>query len=63
MSSPRDQFKSSYGAYASQQRELERARARRDARDAHEAGTAPPLAPGGAPPGAPAATPAPTDAA
>jgi hypothetical protein len=32
----RDQFKSSYGAYTSQQRELERARASRDQRDAAE---------------------------
>jgi hypothetical protein len=33
----RDQFKSSYGAYTSQQRELERNRASRDERDAAEA--------------------------
>jgi hypothetical protein len=33
----RDHFKSSYGSYSTQQRELERNRARRDAADAAEA--------------------------
>jgi hypothetical protein len=34
MATTRDQFKSSYGAFAARQRELERNRARHDARDA-----------------------------
>lgn len=33
----KDHFKSSYGSYTAQQRELERGRARRDAADAAEA--------------------------
>jgi hypothetical protein len=35
----RDHFKSSFGAFTSQQRELERARANRDERDAADAAT------------------------
>ena len=34
MPSVRDHFKSSYGAFTARERELERSRARRDARDA-----------------------------
>jgi hypothetical protein len=34
----RDQFKSSYGAFTSRERDLERSRALRDARDAAEQG-------------------------
>ena len=41
----RDQFKSSYGAFSSRQRDLERSRALRDARDAAEQGAPESVAP------------------
>jgi hypothetical protein len=40
----RDQFKSSYGAFTSRERDLARSRALRDARDAAEARVADPTA-------------------
>jgi len=50
MPGERDQFKSSYGAYTARERELERNRARRDAREAEATPPATNVPPGAAVP-------------